>query len=115
MRVLLDENFPVSATAVVSAAGYEVIPFTSVCAYGASDEEVFRKAQELDAVILTSDRDFYHTMPLLHPAHHGIIVLSLRQPNRRAICERLAWFFNQEKPPFANKVFALRDCTYRVR
>ena len=89
MRILLDENFPKSAVDVIEAAGHEVIPFVDVCEFGADDEVVFESAQNLGAVILTSDRDFYHTVPLIHPEHCGIIVVALRQPNRNAILTRL--------------------------
>ena len=89
MRILLDENFPKSAADVIAAAGHEVLSFADVCEFGADDEEVFVRAQKLGAVILTSDRDFYHTVPLIHPEHCGIIVVALRQPNRKAILTRL--------------------------
>lgn len=115
MKFLLDENFPISAASVITGAGHEVIPFADVCSYGDTDEQVFQRAQELDAILLTSDRDFYHTVPLLHPNHHGIVVLSLRQPNRRAIGDRLAWFFANVRLPIENKAYSLRDCTYCVR
>ena len=115
MKFLLDENFPVSAVSVVVAAGHEAISFASACCPGDTDDQVFLRAQELNAVLLTSDRDFYHTVPLLHPVHHGIVVLSLRQPNRRNICERLDWFFKNIKLPIENKAYSLRDCTFCVR
>ena len=61
MRILLDENFPKSAVDVVEAAGHEVIPFVDVCEFGADDEVVFESAQNLGAVILTSDRFLSHS------------------------------------------------------
>ena len=62
-----------------------------------------------------SDRDFYHTMPLLHPTHAGIVVVALRQPNRAAINSRLKWFMENIEEPLANRVFVLRDFSYRLR
>lgn len=115
MTFLFDENFPVSATTVIEAAGHKAIGFADACRSGDDDETVFMVAQRLGAVILTSDRDFYHTLPFLHPMHHGIVVLSLRQPSRQSVCERLAWFLANVPPPFDNKVFALRDRTYCTR
>ena len=76
---------------------------------------VFATAQRLGAAILTSDRDFYHTIPLLHPVHAGIVVVALRQPNRAAINSRLKWFVDNIEEPLNNRVFVLRDFTYRVR
>ena len=115
MRVLLDENFPKAAVDVIEAAGHEVIPFVDVCEFGADDEVVFESAQNLGAVILTSDRDFYHTVPLIHPEHCGIIVVALRQPNRNAILTRLQWFFENFACQMTNRVFILRDYSCRAK
>ena len=115
MKILLDENFPKSAAEVITAAGHEVVSFADVCEFGVDDETVFGRAQEMGAVILTSDRDFYHTMPLIHPEHRGIIVVALRQPNRKAILMRLQWFFENFDFPLENKVFILRDYSCRVK
>lgn len=115
MKILLDENFPKSAFETIEDAGYEPVAFDSVLPYGADDEDVFAMAQSLDAVLLTSDRDFYHTMPLLHPIHHGIIVVALRQPNRAAIQQRLRWLLETFTESFDNKVFILRDYSCRSK
>ena len=115
MRFLLDENFPRSAADVIEECGHTAIPFASVCRFGDDDETVFRTAQRLDATILTSDRDFYHTVPLLHPLHAGIVVIALRQPSRALIHSRLKWFMKSVKEPLANRVFVLRDYSYRLR
>ena len=89
MKFLLDENFPCSCAEVIVSCGHEAVPFAEICKFGDDDETVFAAAQRLGAVLLTSDRDFYHTMPLLHPEHSGIVVVALRQPNRAAIQARL--------------------------
>jgi len=115
MRFLFDENFPLSAAATVEACGHEAVPFAEACARGADDEAVFSTAQTLGAVILTSDRDFYHTMPLLHPRHCGIVVVALRQPSRTAIAARLKWFLEHFKEPLDNRAAILRDFSYRVK
>ena len=43
------------------------------------------------------------------------VVVALRQPNRAAINSRLKWFMDNIKEPLNNRVFVLRDFTYRVR
>ena len=115
MKILLDENFPKTAADVIAAAGHEAIPFANVCEFGADDGAVFDCAQKLRAVILTSDRDFYHTMPLVRPEHCGIIVVALRQPNRQAILRRLQWFFEHFDCPMENRAFILRDYSCRAK
>ena len=115
MKFLLDENFPCSIIAVLRDCGYEAFPFEEACLRGANDETVFMAAQHLGAVLLTSDRDFYHTVPLQHPTHSGIIVVALRQPSRAAIAERLRWFLANNMEPLANHAVILRDFSYRIR
>ena len=78
-------------------------------------KRLFGRAQKLGAVILTSDRDFYHTVPLIHPEHCGIIVVALRQPNRKAILTRLQWFFENFDCPMVNRVFILWDYSCRAK
>ena len=115
MKFLLDENFPRSSADFIESCGHVAIRFAEVCAGGDDDETVFSAAQRLGATILTSDRDFYHTMPLLHPTHAGIVVVALRQPNRAAINSRLKWFMENIDEPLANRVYVLRDFSYRLR
>jgi predicted nuclease of predicted toxin-antitoxin system len=113
MRFLLDENFPFSAVAFLRERGHEVFTLEETCGRGAFDEDVFASAQALGAVLLTSDRDFYHTIPHLHPRHRGIVVVALRQPSRDAILSRLGWFLSHIPPPHDNLAYILRDHTYR--
>jgi len=115
MKFLLDENFPRSAADLILECGHSVVPFDEACNFGDDDETVFTIAQRLGASILTSDRDFYHTMPLLHPTHGGIVVVALSQPNRVAILSRLKWFMENVEEPLANRVFILRDFSCRMR
>ena len=115
MKFLIDENFPRSATELIAAAGHEPVAVDELCNLGDDDETIFAVAQSQGAVILTSDRDFYHTVPLLHPEHCGIVVISLRQPNRDAILSRLKWFLENIELPIDNQVYSLRDNSYCVK
>ena len=91
MRFLLDENFPKASVVMLQSAGHEVFDIRGTNEEGMEDDALFRKAQELGAVLLTTDRDFFHTVPHLHDAHGGVLVIALRQPNRAAILSRLEW------------------------
>ena len=115
MKFLLDENFPRSAADFIKSCGHEAVLFDEACDFGDGDETVFVAAQRLGATILTSDRDFYHTMPLLHPQHAGIVVVALHQPNRAAILARIKWLIENIPEPLDNRVFILRDFSYCAR
>lgn len=114
MRFLLDENFPRHVAELIVSCGHDVILFDTACNSGDDDESVFAAAQRLGATLLTSDRDFYHTVPLQHPHHCGIVVVALRQPNRTAINARVKWFIENVDEPLSDKVFILRDFSYRM-
>jgi predicted nuclease of predicted toxin-antitoxin system len=57
IRFLADENLPAPATKALREQGYEVVSIQERSP-GVADEEVIRLGQELDAVILTFDRDY---------------------------------------------------------
>ena len=115
MTFFLDENFPKTAEALLASLGHVVLDIRGTDAEGAADTDIFGMAQEKQAVFLSTDRDFFHTIPHLFPRHHGIVVIALRQPNRQAILGRLAWFLTRfGSQSVAGKVYLLRDHTYAI-
>ena len=116
MIFLLDENFPKSAEKLLSDLGHEVIDIRGTNLEGADDAQLFELAQKHDAILLTTDRDFYHTVPLIYEQHAGVIVIALKQPNRNTILLRLSWVISQDLiDSIENTIILLRDHTYRVR
>lgn len=113
MRFLLDENFPKAATSLLEGVGHEVHDFRGTPDEGIEDGTVFSMAQSLDAVLLTTDRDFFHTIPHLFNTHAGVVVIALRQPNRNAILSRLKWLLGHiDESALKNRCFQLRDSTW---
>jgi predicted nuclease of predicted toxin-antitoxin system len=113
MRFFLDENFPKAAHALLKALGHETFDFRGTPREGASDVEIFQEAQNLQAVFLTTDRDFFHTVPHLYPNHSGVVVIAMRQPNRTNILEKLTWILAHLQPAaYENRVIQLRDKTW---
>lgn len=88
MKFFLDENFPKKATQILEAAGHEVFDIRGTAQEGIDDKSIFQLSQEYGAVFLTTDKDFYHTVPRLYERHHGIIIIALSQPNGTAILNR---------------------------
>lgn len=116
MRFLLDENFPRSVTALLEEKNHEVIDLGAIGLLGASDALIAEKAIEAGAVILTTDRDFFHTFPSLHLRHSGVVVVALRQPNRNLITQKLEWFLaNVSEDHWKDRVFQLRDTNWLVK
>ena len=116
MKFLLDENFPKSAEKLLMELGHQVIDIRGTELQGIDDFRLFEVAQENGAILLTTDRDFYHTVPLRYSDHHGVVVIALKQPNRDAILSKLSWIISQDlEEHFDNTIYLLRDQTYRVR
>ena len=110
MNFFLDENFPKSAVAILSTSGHEAFDLRGTPREGIPDFEIFAEAQKLGAVFLTTDRDFFHTIPHLYERHAGVIMIALRQPNRESILNKLLWAINTIRAAdFANRTFQLRD------
>ena len=115
MKFFFDENFPKTAEALLAAAGHTVLDIRGTDAEGAEDRDIFVMAQRKQATFLSTDRDFFHTIPHLFPDHYGIVVIALRQPNRRAILSRLSWFLEHlGDQALVGKAYLLRDRTYAV-
>ncbi len=116
MMFFSDENFPKSALKVVAARGHDYFDVREHGSLGAEDHSLFQMAIEMDAVMLTTDRDFFHTIHFQYDEHPGIIVVALKQPNRAAISKRLEWFLdNFELTLLRNRAFQLRDSTWIAR
>ncbi|MCP4416375.1 MAG: hypothetical protein GY805_07120 [Chloroflexi bacterium] len=116
MIFLLDENFPKSAESLLNKLGHHVIDIRGTELQGTDDFHLFEVAQQQKAVLLTTDRDFYHTVPLRYTEHFGVVVIALKQPNREAILTRLRWIISKDLiDDIQNTVILLRDTTYRIR
>ena len=116
MNFLLDENFPKSAVTLLAESGHTVVNASSSTPRGIDDARLFAEAQVHKAILLTTDRDFYHTVPLKYTDHFGAIVIALKLPNREAILARLSWIIAQSLIfNMHNTVVLVRDNTYRVR
>ena len=116
MNFLSDENFPKAANRLLLELGHHVIDIRGSEFQGTDDLHLFDIAQEHEAILLTTDRDFYHTIPWQYLTHHGVIVIALKQPNRAAILSRLRWALSHVlTTDTMNAVILIRDNTYRIR
>ena len=113
MNFFLDENFPKIATQLLAQRGHRVFDLRGTELEGCDDHQIFECAQAKEAVFLSTDRDFFHTIPLIHPEHFGIIIVALKQPNRKSIIERLEWFLGQSgELSLYRKAILLRDANF---
>jgi predicted nuclease of predicted toxin-antitoxin system len=110
MIFLLDENFPKPAIPILATHGHSAIDVRGTGQEGASDSSLFRLAQDRGAILLTTDKDFFHTVPLTFPRHCGSVVIALDQPNRAAILAKLVEALRYiEHHDIANRSLLLTD------
>jgi len=115
MNFFLDENFPKSAVKLLSERDHPVFDIRSTVREVATDDAIFRLAQDGQSIFLTTDKDFYHTVPFHYPHHHGIIVILLHQPNRRNIIEKLEYFLDHfDLEHMRSKVILFKENHYSV-
>jgi predicted nuclease of predicted toxin-antitoxin system len=94
VKFFLDENIPSKAGEFLSRLGNDVFDIRGTGQEGLHDTEIFELAQKNHAVFITTDRDFYHTIPFLYPTHNGIIVINLSQPDTQTILSKLEWAYD---------------------
>lgn len=115
MNILIDENFPKKSGDFLQSKGFNVIDIRGTDKEGISDIEIFKIAKKEKAVLLTTDKDFYHTIHFTNKPHNGIIVIALSQPNSRKIIEKLEWFLRiYSKNTFKNKCFLITENKCRI-
>ena len=119
MRFFLDENFPKRALTYLESEGHQAFDIRNTEHEGCSDSEIFSMAQAEEACFLTTDKDFFHTIPFLFDFHHGVIIVALKKPNGNSILAKLEWLlasFGALNPTqLAAKIYLLEDKHFLVR
>ena len=116
MKFFLDENFPKTAVKYLEKLGHETYDIRSTIKEGIDDNSIFALARKKSATFLTTDRDFFHTIPYNYSSHMGVIVISLRQPNRKRIMAKLIWIIEKSDiDTFKDKIILLKDNSYTLK
>ena len=90
MKFFLDENFPRPAVFQLESLGHDAVHALEIFPPGTSDDLLFAYAQDERAIFVSTDKDFFHTIPWGFEQHCGAIVITLRKPNRDDLLRRLA-------------------------
>lgn len=96
MRIKLDENLPATAAAHLRSLGHDVHTVPDEGLGGALDDLIFQAAQHEDRFLVTQDLDFSDARKYGPGQHHGILLLRLTNPTRRALQEHLLALFRRE-------------------
>ena len=82
MKILVDENIPRMTAARLRELGHDVRDVRGTAQQGLPDPDLWRVASSEGRLLITTDKGFteYRGAP-----HHGILIVRLRQPNRRKL------------------------------
>src|SRR5438105_7157994 len=97
MKIKLDENLPHRLATLLKNLGHEPHTLYEERLVGHPDAEVWEAAQKESRFLITQDLDFSDSRKFAPGAHHGILLIRLRSPNRRALLERIEEMFQNEK------------------
>ena len=86
MKIFVDENIPLVTVKELVLQGYDVVDIRGTDDQGITDEVLWQKTQNLECLLITTDKGF--TVHRNEP-HHGILIIRLKQPSRQKIHQRV--------------------------
>lgn len=116
MKVKLDENLPLELVSELGARGHDVDTVRDEGLAGHPDPDVWQEAQDSGRFFVTQDLDFSDARVYAPGSHHGILLVRLAAPSRKALIARIATTFSDEDvESWAGAFVVLTDTKLRVR
>jgi predicted nuclease of predicted toxin-antitoxin system len=86
MKIFVDENIPLMTVQALRKLGHDVLDIRGTADEGMTDDVLWEMVQREGRLLITTDKGFVQYRDELH---HGILLVRLRQPNRRKIHQRV--------------------------
>lgn len=86
MKILVDENIPAMTVRVLREHGHDVKDIRGTESEGQSDADLWVFCQKEQRLLITTDKGFAQNR---NEAHSGVLIVRLKQPNRRRIHEKV--------------------------
>jgi len=116
MKIKLDENLPQALAAILSTLGHDVDTVLQEGLQGRQDPVIWESVQREARFFITQDLDFSDRRQFAPGTHHGILVLRLREPGRKALLQKLRMVFETEAVhEWAGCFIVVTDHKIRVR
>lgn len=97
MKIKLDENLPVRLVGILAPLGHEIDTVAQEGLAGHNDIQVWEAAQRAGRFLITQDLDFSDLRRFVPGAHHGLLLIRLREPGRNALVKRIQTIFQTEE------------------
>lgn len=116
MNIKLDENLPVHLIRILSDLGHNADTVPQEGLAGLDDQTVWHAAQQSERFFITQDLDFSDIRRYTPGSHHGLMILRLRDPSRRALTHRIQTVFGMDDVQRWGRCFVVvTDRKIRVR
>jgi predicted nuclease of predicted toxin-antitoxin system len=92
MNIYVDENIPFMTVQALRKMGHTVFDNRGTPKEGISDDKLWKIVQRQKCLLATTDKGFTNCR---NEQHYGILIVRLRQPNRRKIHDRVMQAINQ--------------------
>ena len=116
MNIKLDENLPVRLIRFLSDLEHNVDTVPQEGLTGLDDSTVWHAAQQSGRFFITQDLDFSDIRRYAPGSHHGLMLLRLRDPSRRALTHRIQTLFGMDEVHSWGRCFVVvTDRKIRVR
>ncbi len=86
MKILVDENIPAMTVRSLREHGHDVKDIRGTEREGQSDADLWVFCQSEQRLLITTDKGFAQNR---NEIHSGVLIVRLRQPNRRRIHEKV--------------------------
>lgn len=98
MKIKLDENIPLSIMPALRQRGHDADTVDQEGLKGRSDPEIWDAAQREGRFLITQDLDFSDRRRYTPASHHGLLLVRLHEPGRRALHNYLLALFAEHDP-----------------
>jgi predicted nuclease of predicted toxin-antitoxin system len=113
MKILVDENIPLSTVEALRAMQHDILDLRSTTQEGAPDETLWHISDIEQRLLITTDKGFARRVSR---PHSGLLIITLRQPNRQKIHERILLALSQvEAQGWRNRTVLMRDTVQTTR
>jgi predicted nuclease of predicted toxin-antitoxin system len=109
MKILVDENIPRMTVSALRALGHDVRDLRGSSEQGLSDPDLWEIARAESRLLVTTDKGFAEYRSF---EHSGILIIRLRQPNRKKIHDRVMMAMNAfSETEWQSALVVMRDST----
>jgi predicted nuclease of predicted toxin-antitoxin system len=109
MKILVDENIPRMTVNRLRELGHDVKDIRGTTDQGLDDPDLWKAAMTEGRLLITTDKGFTEHRGA---AHHGILIVRLRQPNRLRIHESAMRAIERfQETEWPNLLVVMRDAT----